>query len=161
LQLAAETRAVAGTFARAAGAIDVAAQSLELAMQADRHLLAQLVAQALQLARDAAGDGEAVLLPAHAFDVVHERLIAARGGCGGLARRPTLALVRKCALGSRIAQQAVATRLGVGTAALQPLLERGQRLVDLVEGRGVPVLTRRSRCVEIGPSVAHRDARFP
>jgi hypothetical protein len=25
----------------------------------------------------------------------------------------------------------------------------------------VPVLTRRNRCVEIGPSVAHRDARFP
>ena len=116
VEFGAELRAVACRPAAAVGALDILAQRVEFALQAGRHLLAQLFAQALQLAGDLADGGDAVLLAAHALEVARQRrdrrVVAIR-----IARRSA-----RSAGAVRLAVRARAWRLpAAGVAAAQRL----------------------------------------
>ena len=73
------------------GALDVLAQGVEFAPHARRHLMAQFLAQALQLAGDLADGGDAVFLAAHALDVAGDRLVGLVVGAAGFRARAAAA----------------------------------------------------------------------
>ena len=65
----------AGPGIRLEGAVDILAQRIEFALQACRHLVAQFLTHAAQLAGDLADHGDAVFLAAHAVDVAGDGLV--------------------------------------------------------------------------------------
>ena len=148
--------------------------------QPGRHLMAQFLAQALQLAGDLADGGDAVLLAAHAVEVARQRLIGAvavpvarcgtaprrvsnagsarRGGCVpaaravDCARRDRVAIARQACADGRRSSCRHCGRCAVRSVSS----ERLSCSIELCARRCRPAF----KCVEIGPFAVHRNARL-
>ena len=148
--------------ARRVALLEILAQRVELAAQARRHLVAQFLAQSLQFAGDLAESGDAVLILAHALDVAGDRLVGLIVGAAELRRtRPDGLALEALAVsgGADLRLPAMTDRFLA--VALDPLLQRLEGAVELLQRCVGPSLPAGVDCVEVGSLAVHRNARSP
>ena len=154
-----------GLAARSVALLEILAQRIEFAAQAGGHLVAQLLAQALQLAGDLAEGGDAVLFLAHPFHVTGDRLVGLVVSAAQLRRagpdwRARAVEALAIGLGVSAALIVASVSRGFRAVALYPLLQQFERSVELFQGGVGSALPASVDCVEIRPLAVHRNAPF-